>query len=245
MKRTRYILYAALLTGVALLLAGAAFLLWSPGTHISKEASQVKGRQLPELSNEVSDHIQKARAAAVELSKLTWDEFADAGLLPPPGGMCALGNRVGEREQFGERSDCKWTPLPEMLPRPESAGTLSVYCDMSLEMVEKLSAARPSDNSTLPQWLELCRQLQSDLRGGEHLALSYKDTNSFALAKMEEGINKSDAAIIKKYLDKFQSKSAKYLGLLDEFITNFQQAEQATSQLANWQFEGTATIPGE
>lgn len=235
MKQTRYIryiLYAVLLAGVALLLVGAAFLLWSPGTHISKETSQVKEKQLPELSDEVSVHIQKARAAAVELSTLTWDEFADAGLLPPPGGMCALGNRVGEKEQFDETSGCKWMPLPEMLPRPESAGTLVVYCDMSLEMVGKVGAARPSDNSTLTQWLELCHQLQSDLSGGEHLASSYKDTNSFALAKMEEGINKSDAAIIKKYLDKFQGKSAKYLGLLDEFITNFQQAEQAASQLA-------------
>ncbi len=94
----------------------------------------------------------------------------------------------------------------------------------------------PSDNSTLTQWQELCGQLGSNLQGAASLTSNYRNTNSYVVAKLEEGINSSEPVIKQKYLEKFQSKSAKYLSLLDELIKNLQQAEQATLQLTNWQF---------
>jgi len=236
MKRNRIVLYAVLAAGAVILLAGLAFFLYSLApARTSEEASIVEEKGLPELCDEANDYIVKAHAVALELRGFKWDEFSAAGLLPPPGGMCALGDRVGEKEQFDVSTGCKWVTLPEMLPRPESAGVLVRYCEMSLDMMKKVRSAIPSDNSTQPEWQELCIQLQSNLQGAEHLALNYRNTNGYVLTQIEEGMTNSDEAIKKKYLERFQGKSQKYLELLDDLINALQQAEQATSQLAGGQ----------
>jgi hypothetical protein len=240
MKRHRFVLYVILFAGIVLLLSGATFYVYSLVTsrvsHVPTEARMPEEKKLPELYDEVNGSIEKARGTAMELGAFTWNEFAAAGLLPPPGGMCSLGDLIGEKDQFVANPGCKWITLPEMLPRPESAGVLVRYCDISLEMAKKVGDNMPSDNSTLAQWQELCSQLGSDLQGAETLASNYRNTNSYVIAKLEEGINSSDPAIKQKYMEKFQSKSAKYLSLLDELIKNLRQAEQATLQLTNWQF---------
>ncbi len=230
-------------TGAVILVAGLAFFLFSPAPAQPPEvASPVENKGLPELCDEVNNNIVKAQAVASELMEFKWDEFSAAGLLPPPGGVCALGDRVGEREQFDASSGCKWITLPEMLPRPESAGVLVRYCEMSLDIAKKLKAERPSDNSTSPQLQELCRQLQSNLQGAEYLALNYKNTNGYVLAQLEDGINNSDEAIKKKYLEKFQAKSREYISLLDDLINTLQQAEKTTSQLAGEQLSPPTDI---
>jgi len=236
MKRNKIVLYAILAAGAVILLAGLAFFLYSSApVRTSEEASIVGEKGIPELCDETNEYIVKAHAVALELRDFKWDEFSAAGLLPPPGGMCALGDRVGEKEQFDASSGCKWVTLPDMLPRPESAGVLVRYCEMSLDMMKKVRSAIPTDNSTQPQWQQLISQLQSNLQGAEHLALSYRNTNGYVIAQIEEGMTKSDEAIKKKYLEKFQGKSQKYLGLLDDLINALQQAEQTASQLAGGQ----------
>jgi hypothetical protein len=241
MKLNRSVLYAILFAGIVLLLSGVTFYVYSLVTSrissVPTEAGTAEEKKLPELYDEVNDSIEKARGIARELGAFNWNEFAAAGLLPPPGGMCSLGDRVGEKAQFVASPGCKWVTLPEMLPRPESAGVLVRYCDISLEMAKKVRDNIPSDNSTLTQWQELCGQLGSNLQGAASLASNYRNTNGYVLTKLEEGINSSEPVIKQKYLEKFQSKSAKYLSLFDELIKNLQQAEQATLQLTNWQFK--------
>ena len=114
MKRNRIVLYAVLASGLIILVAGLAFFLHSLApVSISKEASTVEEKGLPELCDEANDYIVKSHAVALDLKGFKWDEFSAAGLLPPPGGMCALGDRVGEKEQFDASSGCKWVTLPE------------------------------------------------------------------------------------------------------------------------------------
>ncbi|MBM4446362.1 MAG: hypothetical protein FJ023_03290 [Chloroflexi bacterium] len=236
MKRNRYVLHAALVAGVVLLLAGLA-LLWVP-----RSLNRIEERKPVDPYDAMKGYIEETRGIALELKDFTWDEFSVIGLEVPPSDVCKLGEYVTTKGSFDESSGCKWIPLPEMLPRPESAGTLVLYCDMSLEMAEKVRATRPSDNSTMPQWLDLCNQLQSTLNGAEHLAMSYKNTNEYVLTNIGDSIGNSDPAIKQKYLDKFKNKSAEYLSLLEDLANNLEQAEQALLQLTNGKLAGETVL---
>jgi hypothetical protein len=238
MKRNRYVLYAVLVAGVVLLLAGLA-LVWIP-----RSLNRIEEPKPTDPYNAMKGYIEKAHGIAVELKDFTWNEFANAGLEAPPSEVCKLGDRVTAKESFDESSGCKWLSLPEMLPRPESAGPLVFYCDTCLKMAERVRLERPSDDSTMPQWLELCSQLQSTLNGAEHLAVSYKNTNEYVLTNIGNSIDNSDPAIKQKYLEKFKNKSAKYLSLLEDLTHNLKQAKQALSQLTNGKLAGE-TIPEE
>jgi hypothetical protein len=227
MKRNRYVLYAVLVVGGVLLLVGLA-LVWVP-----RSLKQVEEHKPADPYDAIKGYIEKARSIALELKDLTWDDFAAIGLEAPPSEVCKLGDRVTEKGSLDASSGCKWLPLPEMLPRPESAGPLVLYCDTCAKMAEQIRLKRPSDNSTIPKWLELCSQLQSTLNGAEHLATNYKNTNEYVLTNIGKSINNSDPAIKQNYSEKFKNKSAKYLSLLDDLVNNLEQAKQALLQLTN------------
>ncbi len=229
MKLNRYVLYAVLVAGVALLLAGLV-LVFVPGS-----LNRIEERKPADPYNAMKGYIKEARGITLQLNDFTWNEFGAIGLEAPPSEVCKLGERVTAKGSSDESSGFKWIPLPEMLPRPESAGPLVLYCDMCLKMAEQIRLERPSDNSNAPQWLELCSQLQSTLKGAGHLATNYKNTNEYVLTNIENSINNSDPTIKQKYLEKFKNKSAKYLSLLDDLIYNLQQAEQMLSQLSSGQ----------
>jgi len=238
MKRYRYILYAVLVAGVTLLLAGLAFM-WIPAG-----LKRIEERKPVDPYDALKGYIDKAHSIALELEDFTWDEFAAIGLEAPPSEICKIGERVTTKESFNQSSGCKWIPLPEMLPRPESAGTLVLYCDMCLKMAERVRLERPLDDSNALQWLELCSQLQSTLKGAVHLAMNYKNTNEYVLTNIGDSINNSDPALKQKHLEKFKNKSAKYLSFLEDLANNLEQAEQVLLQLTNGKLAGEA-IPEE
>ena len=227
MKRNRYALYAVLVIGVTFLLTGLTLMLVPSGLNRTDEHKPV------DPDDAMKGHIERAGNIALQLKDFTWNEFAAAGLEAPPSELCKIGESVTTKESFDESSGCKWIPLPEMMPRPESAGILMLYCDKSLGMAEKVRTKRPSNNSNMPQWLELCSELQSTLNAAEHLAMSYKSTNEYVLDNIVNSISNSDSAIKQKYLEKFKNKSAKYLTLLEDLANNLEQAEQALLQLTN------------
>ena len=238
MRWNKYALYAVLAAGAVLLLAGLA-IVWLP-----RSLNQIEEHKPVDPYNALTDHIKKAHDTALELKDFTWDEFAAAGLEAPPSGVCKLGDRVTTEELFDKSSGCKWLSLSEMLPRPESAGPLVFYCDTCLKMAERVRLEKPSDDSTMPQWLELCSQLQSTLNGAEHLAVNYKNTNEYVLANIGNSIDNSDPAIKQKYLERFENKSAKYLSLLEDLANNLQQAEEALLELTNGKL-AFETVPEE
>ncbi|MBM3120129.1 MAG: hypothetical protein FJ006_11410 [Chloroflexi bacterium] len=235
MKRNRYILYAVLVAGIALLLAGLALAL------VPKGLIRIEERKPVDPYDAMKSYIKEARGIALELKDFTWDDFAVIGLEAPPSEVCKLGDRVTTKESFDESSGCKWFPLPEMLPRPESAGPLVFYCDTCLKMAERIRLERPSNDSTMLQWLELCSQLQSTLNGAGHLATNYKNTNEYVLTNIGNSIDNSDPGIKQRYLEKFKNKSAKYLSLLEDLANNLEQAEQALLQLTNGKLAGETT----
>lgn len=227
MKQHRNILYAALAAGAMLLFAGLAFM-WIPGgLKLIEESKPV------DPYDALNGNIEKAYSIALKLKDFTWDEFDDIGLEAPPSEICKIGESVTTKELFNPNSGCKWISLPEMLPRPESAGTLILYCDMCSKMAERVGLEKPLDNSESPEWLELCSQLQSTLKGAIYSATKYKDTNEYVLTNLEGSIDNSDPALKKKYLEKFKNKSTKYLSSLEDMVNNLEEAEQALLQLTN------------
>ena len=238
MKRNKYVLYAIFVAGVTLLLIGLASM-W-----VSGGLKRIEEHKPAEPYDALKVYIDKAHSIALELKDFTWNEFAAIGLEAPPSDICKLGEYVTTKESFNQSSGCKWLPLPEMLPRPESAGTLVIYCDICLEMAERVRLEKPSDDSNELQWLELCSQLQSTLKGAMHLATNYKNTNEYVLTNIGDSINNSDPAIKQKHLEKFKNKSAKYLSLLEDLANNLEQAEQMLLQLTKGKLAGEV-IPEE
>ena len=220
--------------GLFLAFLATAVGLSSTAACVPLQLNKVEEDRSAQLHSQLEGHIQKARSIALELEDFTWKEFAAIGLEAPPSEVCMLGDRVTAEGSVDESSGFKWIALPEMLPRQESARPLVVYCDKCLEIAEQVRLTVPSDDSTMPQWLELCHQLQSSLAAAEHLASNYKNTNNYVLTNISNSLSNSDTTIERKYLKKFQNKSAQYLGLLDEFAHHLQQARQVLSQLTNW-----------
>lgn len=237
MKLNKYALYAVLVSGLMLLLAGISLAFFT-------ELIKIEESKPANPYNALKSYIKQASIAASELKDFTWDEFSNIGLEAPPSEICRLGERVTEKDAFAESSGFKWTPLPEMLPRPESAWPLVLYCDICLKMMEKFRPEMSLDDSTTPQWLELCSQLHSTLKGAQHLATNYKNTNAYVLNNIINSINNSDPKIKQKNLDKFKSKSNRYLSLLQDLVNNLEQAEQALLQLTSGKLANQTTIGG-
>lgn len=198
------------------------------------------------LHGEMVGHIESVQALASELEDFTWHGFDDIGVQAPPAGLCSLGICIVEKGKADLYDGAGWVPLSEMLPSAERAKLLQVYCDKCLDTADRLRSERPSgergvgaletEKPEVSEWQELCRQLESTLRGAEYLATSYRNTAEYQLAELEEAMGNSSTSVEEEYLEKFQSTSAEYIGLLDEVMYNLQQAEQASSQLARWQF---------
>lgn len=226
MKLNKHVLYAVLITGLVLFFTGISLVFI---TGLIK----VEERKPVNPYDALKRYIKQASITALKLNDFTWDEFFTIGLEAPPSEICRLGERVTEKGAFKESKGFKWIPLPEMLPRPESARPFVLYCDMCLKMVEGVKPDMSSDGSTTPQWLALCSQLQSTLNGAQYLATNYKNTNTYVLNNISNSINNSDSKLKQKYLEKFKNKSTKYLSLLEDLVNNLQLAEQALLQLTD------------
>ena len=68
MKRNRYILYAVLVAGITLLLAGLVFMLIPGGLKPTEERAPV------DPYDALNSHIKKAHSIALGLKDFTWDE---------------------------------------------------------------------------------------------------------------------------------------------------------------------------
>ena len=104
------------------------------------------------------------------------------------------------------------------------------------ELVEPQTVAVVTEDPAVSGWQDVCRQLESTLRGAEYAALNYKNTAKYQLDEMQAAIANSSTSVQEKSLEKFQNTSAEYIGLLDEIIESLQQAEQVRYRLAGWQF---------
>jgi hypothetical protein len=205
-------------------------------------------QQFSYLCSEMKKCIGQAQATASKLEDFNWDKFSDVGILCPPVGICPVGSLpIVEKKSVTEETLERWVPLVERLPFPQTAKTYSIQCASCSELANEVCSNSPynwsqahmseAEEVTLTQWQELCSQLQSALRGAEHLAFKDKTVAvEYTFPQLFAYFTDSDEAVKQKYLDKFVAEFDKYVQLQDELISNIQQAEQLASELANWQF---------
>jgi len=198
--------------------------------------------------DKMKKYIEQAQAIASDLEDFNWNEFSNIGLLCPPKGICPVGSLpIVEKSSITGETLERWVPLAERLPSPQTAKTYSVQCNNCLKLASGVCSRRPYNESqtrtleaeklTVTQWQELCGQLQSALQGAEYLAFRDKTIAAeYTFPQLLAYFTDSDERVKQKYFTKFMTKSDKYIQLHDELIHNIQQAEQLTSELANWQF---------
>ncbi len=229
-----------------ILLATVALLSGSLIVACSQAEPQSEEPEFLAFHGEMVGHVESVQSLASELQDFTWRGFDDIGSQAPPAGCCSLGTCIVDKEKADMWAVGAWTPLSEMLPSTERATLLLLYCDKCLDMAEKVISESPfgephivaqkTEKPAVSEWQELCSQLESTLMGAEYFALNYRNTAKLQLDEIEEAIANSSADLEDKYLGKFRSLSAEYIGLLDEIMHNLQRAEQVRSQLDNWQF---------
>lgn len=205
-------------------------------------------QQFLDPCDKMKKYIEQAQAIASDLEDFNWNEFSNIGLLCPPKGICPVGSLpIVEKSSITGETLERWVPLAERLPSPQTAKTYSVQCNNCLKLASGVCSRRPYNESqtrtleaeklTVTQWQELCGQLQSALQGAEYLAFRDKTIAAeYTFPQLLAYFTDSDERVKQKYFTKFMTKSDKYIQLHDELIHNIQQAEQLTSELANWQF---------
>jgi hypothetical protein len=221
-------------------------LLLLPVTACSQPESQPEHR-FSYLCGEMEKYIEQAQAIASDLENLNWNQFADVGVLCPPEGVCPVFSLpIVEKTTITGESLERWVPLVERLPFPETAKTYSVQCASCLKLASGVCSNSPYNESrtcttetkelTLAQWQELCSQLQSALQGAGYLVSRNMTVFSdYTLPQLLVYFDSSDEEVKQKYFNKFMAKSDQYIQLHAELIHNIQQAEQLSSDLANWQ----------
>ncbi|MBM3142203.1 MAG: hypothetical protein FJ005_04030 [Chloroflexi bacterium] len=205
-------------------------------------------QQFLDPCDKMKKYIEQAQAIASDLEDFNWNEFSNIGILCPPKGICPVGSLpIVEKSSVTEETLERWVPLAERLPSPQTAKTYSVQCNNCLKLASEVCSRRPYNESqtrtleaeklTVTQWQELCSQLQSALQGAEYLAFRDKTIAAeYTFPQLFAYFTDSDEKVKQKYFTKFIAKSDKYIQLHGELIRNIQQAEQLTSELANWQF---------
>ena len=205
-------------------------------------------QQFADPCDKLQNYIEQAQVIASELADFNWNEFSEIGILCPPSGICPVGDLpiVEKSSASGEFME-RWVPLVERLPSPQTAGTYSIQCAACLKLAKEVCLNSPYNESqrnmpeaeklTLAQWQELCRRLQSALKGAEYSAS--RDSSIFSdytFPQLWSYLNSSDEVMKQKYLDKFVAKSDEYIQLHAELINNIEQAKQVATELADWQF---------
>jgi len=205
-------------------------------------------QQFADPCDKMKNYIEQAQVIASELEDFNWNEFSEIGILCPPKGICPVGSLpiVEKSSASGELME-RWVPLVERLPSPQTARIYSIQCAGCLKLAKEVCSNSPYNESqknmpeaeklTLAQWQELCSQLQSALQGAEYSASRDRTIFSdYTFPQLWSYLSSSDEEIKQKYLDKFMTKSDKYIQLHAELINNIQQAEQVAIELANQQF---------
>ena len=75
----------------------------------------------------------------------------------------------------------------------------------------------------------------------ERQALNLETGTEKLFTEVEDIFSNERPSVKARYLQEFQSRSAKYTDLLDEATWNLEQARQAASELRNWQFSSLST----
>jgi hypothetical protein len=203
------------------------------------------GQQFADPCDKLKNHIEQAQVIASELEDFNWNEFSKIGILCPPKGICPVGDLpiVEKSSANGELME-RWVPLTERLPSPQTAKTYSIQCASCLKLAKEVCSNNPYNESqktmpgaekvTLAQWQELCGRLQSALQGAEYSASRDKAIfSNYTFPQLWSYLNSSDENIQQKYLDKFVTRSDKYIQLHAELISNIEQAKQVATELAD------------
>jgi len=202
--------------------------------YTAEELRQIEEHEFLETYSEMRDYIQHVHTLALELQGFSWHQFADVGWY--------------EVDKYGVQ---KWTLLQEVLPSAGTVQPLATDCDQCLALATEVWSENPykepqtpvqeMERLTIPEWRQLCGELQTSLAGIKVGVENFKADTESLFSQVEAVLSTERAGIKEKYLENFQIKSAEYTDLLDEVIDNLQQAEQLASRLRDWQF-GSLTI---
>jgi len=256
------------LIGLVLLLASPIVACGQPegqpeqeSPYTAEELRQIEERELFQPYQEMKGYIAHAHTVTLGLQNFGWHQFADVGwselneygvkrwtlvsqVLPPAEAVKPLFLSEEPCELYSE-------VVSEVLPFAEALKQLLAQCDECNALATKVWSASPykepqtivqeMEKLKIPEWQGLCDELQSALVEAERQALNLETGTEKLFTEIEDVFSNERPSVKARYLQKFQSRSAKYTDLLDEATWNLEQARHAASELRNWQFSSLST----
>ena len=264
----RYKPYSILLVGLVLILASSVVVCDQPEgqpeqepLYTAKELRQIEEQEFFELYSEIKGYIGHAHTLTLGLQNFSWHQFANVGwselnkygikrwtlisqVLPPAETVKLSLLDEEPCELYSE-------VISEVLPSAEAIKQLLAQCDECNALATKAWSKRPykepqtvvqeMEKLEIPEWRELCGELNSASAEAQHQAQNLKTGTEKLFTEIEDVFSRERPLVKARYLKSFQGKSAEYSELLEEVIYNLQQAEQAASELRSWQF-GSLTV---
>jgi len=240
-KRKRY---AVLFMGLVLVLVGSPTACGQPGGqpeeqagYVSEELRQVEEAEFSELYREMKLYVEHAHTLALALGNCDWTSVAGLGWL-------STDAQGYQQPNF----------LSEVMPSTEAAESLLAECEESYARAVKVwsespyhepqTAVQQAKKLSVPQWRELCVELDSALSEADLQTSYLQGVTQELFLEVEAGLKNSGPGAEEQYLGPFKDESAEYTGLLDEVMYNLEQAKRAASELASWPFASLEGVPG-
>ena len=231
--------YLILLPVIALVLSSLMPACGQPeqqSTQADENLRQIEEQSFSELYNTMKRHIEHTHTLALGLQNFEWVKLANVGW--------------EYKDQYGIS---RFKRLPEFLPSAEAIKPALTYYDEYCALAVKVwqenpykehqTAVEETKRLTIPQWREMCAQLELQLGKAEIQAQDLKSMTDKQFSDVER-ILTSETWLEHDYLEGFQNDSAQYANSLNEAISNLGQAKQAASELKNWQFKSLAPQEG-
>lgn len=255
--------YSILLVGLVLILASSVAACVQPESqpeqespYTAEELRQIEEQEFFELYSEIKGYIEHAHTLALGLQNFSWHQFANVGwselnkygikrwtlvsqVLPPAEAV---------KLSFLDEQPCELYSevVSELLPSAQAIKQLLAQCDKCNALATKAWSKRPyketqtvvqeTEKLKIPEWRELCGELNSASAEAEHQAQNLRTSTEKLFIEIEDVFSNERPLVKARYLKSFQGKSAEYSEFLEEVIYNLQQAEQAASELRSWQF---------
>ena len=208
-----------------------------------KESRQVEEERFNELYSEMKLHVDKASSIVTEIYYFDWGKLGSIGWIPGMSGL-QVPDRGGDF--WVNNQVVAFQPLTEELPKVNDVSILVKETEKCLHFASSIWSSSPykesqtglvlAEQSNFGEWRNRCAELSQQLSTTETKVVDFKSLTLNSYFENMGNILNSQDWVKGNYLSVFKVKSPQYVELIDNTITELNEAQGYASQLTAWDF---------
>jgi len=228
---------------IGLLLACTATVTVPEDQFNSKELRLVEEDRFNELYSEMKLHVDKASSIVTEIYYFNWGKLGSIGWIPGMPGL-QVPDRGGDF--WVNNQVVAFQPLTEELPNVNDVNILIEETEKCLHFASSIWSNSPykerqtililAEQSNFNEWRNRCTELSQQLNTTETKVADFKSLTLNSYFENMRNILNSQDWVKDNYMPVFQEKSTQYVELIDNTITELNEAQGYASQLKAWDF---------